>query len=371
MNRVTDNLMTFAKIKDKANKNVYEKFTDYFNHYMDEVQKQKIGSYDASLSLLVKEASVHEFMLNEIIAQSGLTLEDTKFNNKTWASHPVLTWATYAVIGSMIDAVLPDVLIADIGIYTEFKSGDFGDSFSFDVEPRDLFYITKSGRNKRHQELQEHNNGQVTVVPVEHDVTVSVSLYRVLSGKENLANFVAKAIRAVESEMTLDAYSAFTTAAATLSAYTNSLYFSGYTQTALVTGGQTVSAFNGGARAIWMGTQLALQNILPTDANYRYELTSKYATMGYVQMSGGYDLLEMKQKADWNNATEFQLALDDTKLFCISPGTNKLIKMCREGSTWAIYDQAYANADLRQATTFKMAWGVGTVWSPVIAVINL
>ena len=70
-------------------------------------------------------------------------------------------------------------------------------------------------RSKREAEVKKQYNGQVTIVPEPRQITVGVSLYRILSGKESLAEFTQKAIRSIETQMTIDVY---TTMAATMAA---------------------------------------------------------------------------------------------------------------------------------------------------------
>jgi hypothetical protein len=58
-------------------------------------------------------------------------------------SSPQYQWATFAVIGAMVDAVLPDALIDSIGMYTDLRTIGFGDSANFRIKPRDLFVVSK------------------------------------------------------------------------------------------------------------------------------------------------------------------------------------------------------------------------------------
>jgi hypothetical protein len=125
-------------------------------------------------------------MITEIESKSGVSIKGMEPHLAM--TNPMVRWATFAVINARIDMILPETIIDSVGLYTDVKVGGFGDSFAFDVEPRDLFVVTVAGRGKRHSELKQQFKGQVTVLPVEHDITVFVSLYRVLEDKKILLN---------------------------------------------------------------------------------------------------------------------------------------------------------------------------------------
>jgi hypothetical protein len=271
----------------------------------------------------------------------------------------------------MIDMVLPDTIIESIGSYTDVKSGDWGDSFSFDITPRDLFVVSKQGRDRRTTELRKQYKGQVTVVPEPRQLSVSVSLYRVLAGKESLAEFVAKVVRSLESQMTVDVYNTFATAMAALptSPANTALQVTGYTQPSLVALAQRIGAWNGGNQPIIMGTRLALANIVPANANYRYDIESDYVKIGYIRTISGYDIMMLPQVAAWN--TPFATVIDDSKLWIVSPSASKLVKLCLEGSTLSNVSTTFQNANLTQSASITKSYGTAIATSAIAGVIAL
>ena len=359
MLRMPNNVVAFAG----DNLKIYEQFADYFNHY------HKRGTYDESISLSQKAEKVDENMRKEIARLSGVN-SITGIAPEVLATHPTYAWASFAVIGAMVDTVLPAALIASTGVYTDVRVGGYGDSFAFDIKPRDLFVPSKSGKAKRHGEVRKQFEGQVTVVPEFHDITVQVSFYKVLAGKENLADFAMKAAKAIEAQATIDTFDTFNTAMGALdNAGDDLLRVAGYTQETLVSLAQKVTAWNGGNKAVVVGTQLALQNVLPDDANYRYDLDSEFVKIGYVQTAFGYDIMALPQVADYT--TPFTLALDDDKIYILSPSAGKLIKLCLEGATLSITDGVYQNANLTQSTTMRKSYGSAVATSSIAAVITL
>lgn len=364
--KISDNVLNFAQGKT----DVYEAFADYFNHYRATVLKNNNVTYNNTLSFDEKGAKLHEALKTEIAKVANVASFD-QFPLEVWTTNPNLKWATFAVIGAMVDMILPETIIDSIGIYTDVRVGGYGDNFSFDVKPRDLFVISQAGRGKRRSEVRKQFEGQVTVTPIEHDITVQVSLYKVLAGKENIAEFAMKAALSIESQMTLDAYNTFNTAMANLptSPVGGELLISGYSQTTAVSLAQRVTAFNQGQKAVFVGTQLAVQNILPSNSNYRYTLDSEYVKLGYVQTAFGYDVMVLPQVADWT--TPFKTLLDDKKIYVLSPSSQKLVKLCIEGALMTVTDGVYDNANLTQNTTMKKMWQSAIATNAVAGVITL
>lgn len=269
--QVPSNVLAFA---GENHLDIYKAFVDYWNHYQTEMNGKKglffhntktVDGKVVEFSLSEKEAALNAALKKEIVRKAGISNIDD-FPLATWATHPLLNFATFAVVSNLIDMILPQTIIDSIGIYSDVRSIGFGDTAVFNVEPRDLFAISKVGRAKRQTELKKQYRGQVVLNPEPRQIAVTVSLYRVLTGQESLASFVAKCVRSMETELTYDAYSAFSAALDLVDATASTgLRVAGYSQAEFVRLSQTVRAWNGGATPIAIGTQAALANILPAD----------------------------------------------------------------------------------------------------------
>ena len=91
--------------------------------------------------------------------------------------------------------------------------------------------------------LQRGFKGQVTVIPEPREMTVFVSLMKVLAGKESLAEFVMKMTRSFETALAVDVYNAFYAAMdAVDSTADTGLLVAGYSQSEFVRLAQTVTA---------------------------------------------------------------------------------------------------------------------------------
>ena len=346
-------------------------FRDYMNHYFSETEGRKEYSYDKSISFAEKEAKVNNIMMSEIKRLSGVDMSNTNVSDISWSQHPTFKWATFAVVNTLIDMIIPDVIDKSIGIYTETRYGDYGDSFNFDVEPNDLFYVSKAGRDQRTVEFQKQFPGQVTIVPENRAISVAVNLYKVLCGKESIARFVMKAILSLEAQITREVYTAFDKAMSEIpeTPDESKLNVTGWNKKDAIRVAQTVTAFNNNSKAIFLGTALALSDVLPDNANYRYWLTDEYVTVGYIRNAFGYDTMVMPQIADWKNP--YKLALKDDRIYVISPSSQKPVKLCYEGASRTNTMGAYETANLTENTTINKSYGIGIATNAIAGIINL
>ena len=364
MKKLPMNLVNFAA----GNEAFYASVLDYFAHAQAIKAGKTVGDFDMSVSFADKEKAVNEALIQEISRKSKYDV--TSFTAAEMATNPLVNWATFAIAGALVDMILPQTLIQSIGLYTEIHNIALGDSASIVIKPRDLFVVTKAGMGKRNAELKRQFDGQINIVPENHMVTVYVDLYRVFTSLDSLADFMAKCVQSIESQVALEAYEAFDVAMAALPTVGDAaLKVAGYSADALVGLAQKVSAYNGGAAAVIVGTKLALSKVLPANSNYRYALDSEYVKLGYIRDFMGYSAIELPQVADW--ATPFTLALDDTHLYVLSPTSNKLIHLVLGGETMSNVSGPFDNADLTQVGTLYKKWNVAVATNSIAGIITL
>ena len=121
--RIPNQVVAFAG--GEANLGVYKMFEDYFQHYRSlngaknaEFQTSVTNSAGVAtpISFSEKEEKLNGALRREILRVAGIQNLDS-FPIETWASHPTLKWATFAVVSAMIDMVLPQTVIDSIGLY--------------------------------------------------------------------------------------------------------------------------------------------------------------------------------------------------------------------------------------------------------------
>jgi hypothetical protein len=369
--KIPAHVVTFAA-GDK-NLGVYKMFYDYWKHYQNENGKKntEFNPYrqDGTLiSFSEKEDQMNGALRDEIIRVAGVT-NYGDFPVEQWSTNPMINWASFAVVSAMIDMILPESLVDSIGLYSEIRAIGWGDSALFTIKPRDLFAVSKSGRGQKLTEIHQQFSTEKTLTADPHQLTVGVSLYKVLAGVESLADLVSKVIKSMEVALTVDVYNAFHAAMIALpSTTTTGLYVSGYTQDSLTRLCEQVSSWNA-AEAVIVGTKRALANVLPTDANYRYTLNDSFMTVGYVPTAFGYSVMALPQVAKWQSP--FDTLLSNDYLYILSPSSQKFVKVILEGQTLSYANTTFENANLTQNATFLKSWGVGVATSAVAGCIAL
>lgn len=368
MAKLPMNVVNFAAQTDADSQLVYELFQDYFCHYMDETQKRNIGAYDASRTLAEKEDKMHKQLLSEV--QKLANVEINADNVKRMSKNPQVIWATFSVVEAMIDAVLPLTLINSIGTYTEIRNIGFGDSASFEIEPRSLMTVSQGANAQRTSFIQKQFRTTKTLVAINHVVTTQVSLYKVLCGLESLAEFVRKAIISIETEMTKDAYNAMRTGLTAVTMPAN-LTATGYTQGDLLKICERVTAYNGGAKAVIIGTASAISNILPNGAD-GWRIVTDGDNMGIKLIKNffDYDIMVLPQVATGDFST-FDMALNDNEIYVVSPSSDKLVKGVIEGSDLTNSNDFYDNANLTSNATINKRWAFEFLSNAVAGCIQL
>lgn len=374
--KIPNNVLKFAGEENLA---PYKMFVDYYNHYKAlngdgkvEYQKYSIdeNGKEVELTFAEKEDKLNAALKREIMRAAGITNFDA-FPVAAWQSHPTLRWASFAVVSAMIDMILPDVIVDTMGAFSEVRNIGLGDIAQFTVKPNELFVVSKASRlGKRTTELHKWYSGEVTVAPEAREMTVYVSLIKVLEGRESLAEFVNTMVRSFEYSVNLDVYTAFTAAMDSIPVIPNTgLNVAGYTATEFARLGQAVRTWNGGSNVVAMGTQVALSKILPADANYRYDIDSDFVRLGYLNNFHGVQTMVMPQMADLSNP--FGLRLPDDKIYFFSTGSQKIVKVVFEGSTLSWQDGPYDRANLMQTSTMWKSWGTGIVTNAVAGVMTV
>lgn len=361
-----ESLVTFAGGNEKA-LDTYKGMRDYYFHYMSAVEGKKgYGDFDASVSLDEKEEKMHNALLAEVERVSGCPRGNMPF--EAWSMSPQVKWATFAVVGAMIDAVLPDTIIKSVGIYTDIHTVGFGETLEFEVQPNSIFTVSQSSNAQRKGFNKKQFAINETLQAVPYQITVQTQLYKVLSGKENLARFVRKAVISVETKMNLEAYNTLAGLVANAS-FPAALKVTGYSADDAITLAQTVEAYNQGAKVSFIGTKKAIYQMLPdASKGYRMITDASAPQINIVRGVFDWDIIELPQVATGVN---YGLALDDHKVYVMSTGADKVIKGVIEGVTLANSNDFYDTADLTSSATMTKRFGFAACSNSVCGVITV
>lgn len=350
--------MTMAKnmikFSEDTEKTLVPAWKDYVKHYRAENFSVK-GHYDSSKSLEEKDKLICSAVDKEI--GKLINLDCSFINKEAYASNPQYQWATFAVVNKLVDMVIPDIITEDFMNVANVVSIGYGDSAEFDIKSGDLFKVTKNGNSRRHVESQRQFTGHAVLSATDHTITTDVDFYRLCAGKDSPAEYAMKVVLSMEAELAVDIMSAVKASFDTL---TTNFKESAYSEAAFKKLATRVSAANGGAKTVALGTELGLGTILPSSDALKMGLGETYSSVGYLPMFKGVPLVAMKQRIDWDSA-DYDFALDDSYIYFVSPQTQKLVQIVLEGDTLAITDSQFGNANLTQRTSLHKRWGVGLI----------
>ena len=344
------NIIEFS---EKAQKDLIPAWKDFVKHYRAENFSKK-GTYDTSHSLEEKDELINKAIFSEVEQITGI--DRSKMSEGAYISNPQYQWATFAVINKLIDSVLPAVVREDFP-FANVVSVGYGDTAEFTVKSADLFNVVKNGNSRRHVEAQKQFTGTKTLVPENHTITTEVDHYRILAGKDSATDYAIKAMLSFESELAIDMMSILTSQFDSLTANFKENAFS---ETAFKKLAQRVSAANGGARTVAVGTELGLGTILPTNDYLKMGIGAEYDKVGYLPAFKNVPLVAIAQKIDWSSE-DYEFALPDNYIYFVSPQSQKLFQIVLEGDTLAITDNQFANANLTQKTSLHKRWAVGLI----------
>ena len=308
-----------------------------------------------------------EFSL-ELVKQVGFDASRFGGDLKRFTSMTQVREFAQNIKDIMIDMVVPDILMSGaLPYFADIKFADLGGSIKFDIKSNQIFTVSKAGYRKRRTDLQKSFKTTVTMTGENHEITVGSDLFEIMTGQANVAEDVMRATLGMEAGMLFDAYDNFTASA---NALTGNLAVTNYSEPSLMKLCQTVTAWNGNRKAVILGTPVALKAVLPTNANYRYLLEDDYVKLGHLQTFNGYDVIPMTQVANPYSSTPYDLKLDDTKIYVVSPASDKIVKIGVFGGSYSHTDGAYDNANKAVETTIEKAWNVATITNSVCGVVK-
>lgn len=360
MNKLSNSIVTFAG-KDAT---VYEMFSDYWNHYSDEVLHKHVGSYSSvnkegmPITFAQKDEQMRTALISEVERVANCKMPEG-MSYQLFASHPTLSWATFAVVTMMIETILPRTVIDSIGLYTDMRFVDWGDVPLFDIPNRAFPVVSKAGNASRTQLLQKFYRGNNTVTVENHKISLTVDMYAVLSGRQSLAEVARRAVIAIEADMTREAYKAVKDGLTGV-AVPSELHVEGaFDMDKLIGIAQRVEAYNFGMKPVLLTTARGAMKILPNSADgYRLNTDAKNPEIGLMRTVYGYDLIIMNQVAtpDYKN---YGLALDDNLIMVVSPAADKLVRGVIEGATLTNGNDFYNTADLSSNYSIDKRYGFG------------
>lgn len=361
----------FSHVKQFAetSKDLYEAMKEYAKNY-NESKKDSIKAFSVHPQEEM-EKLINKAYTKKIVELSHYEMPTTsdKTSMLRYANIPDVKYFAAMIRDIMIDMILPDTMLTgSLPYYAQIDFADLGSTISYDIENNQLFTVSKAGYRQRRGDLQKLYKTTVTMSGINHNITVGDNLFNILTGYSSIAKDVMKAAMSIETAMYFDAYDAFDTAMNNL---TGNLVVANYSETSVISACEKVTAYNQQRKAVVLGTPVALKSLLPSNSNYRYLLDDEYVKLGHLQTFNGYDVIPMENVANpYNTTSPYSMKLDDTKIFIVSPASDKLVKLGVFGGTFTHTDDTYANANKNQFTTTEKAWEACVATNSVGAIVK-
>lgn len=340
---------------------LYTMFKDYFEH--TQANKGIQGKVFSAKSISDKETAINKAFCAELekrVPRQGL-------DDAHYAQNAMVKSFADAIVDTLIDMILPETLLQSVGLIADIRFVEWGDSANFELENNALFNVSQAGYRQKNAIFQKLENTTATIAPIAHEVSVILSLFEVLTGRQSIAKYIMKATKSIESQMLYEAYTAFTTAV-TAGSVPSALKITNYAEKDAISLAEKVTAWNQGKKAVYVGTPVALKSLLPSNSNYRYTLNDEFVKLGYIPQFNTYDVVPMEQIADYASTT-YGLKLDDTKIFVVSPASDKVVKIV-VGGTLSNTSGTFENANLAQTGSIMKAYSVATITNSIAGYIS-
>ena len=328
---LSNDIVAFA-----ANPDFYVAFQEYYFNTN--------GAKNAENSQKLNEAFFAEIEAKSGCARNGLSTQ-------VWAANPQVKWSMFAITDAILNAILPTILTDTFGTFVDMRFVELGDAIKFKVMPSQMFTVSRGAHKERVTFRQKDFADDMIISPVEHIITVYTDMYRVLAGKESIADFMVRVVRSVEQSMYADAMAALSAGLKKIPS--GAMNVSGaFDMAKLVEMCETVEAMNGGVKPMICGSATALMHVLP-DSTLGFRGTYE-ANNGSIQLFKdvyGYDVLRFNQAIAKNG----KLAVPGNEIYVVSPVQDKLIKgVVAEGLSNG--NNFYDNADLTENFTMRKDW---------------
>lgn len=284
--------------------------------------------YEAAMSYFCdkKQTSENKALMNdawfaELERKSGVTRAGNE--NGAFENNPMVKWAAFAIIDATINAIIPEVILPQFGMFADFRTAGYGDIVKFKIMPRSFYTVSLGGKGERTTFRQKKGATDIVVSPIEHIITVYSDLYRVLAGKENIADFMQFVLISVESEMYKDALGALRTGLAAIPTAGGLNVTGAFDLKKLVQMAEKVQYANGGVVPYIVGSASALLNVVP-DASLGYRVNVDGEGGRIELIKGVLDFPVMRL----NNAVDAagNLVLAPDEIYVVSPSVDKLVK---------------------------------------------
>ena len=296
VNGRNDRFQTFARTADEA------------GHVVSYTDKNKI---------------FHNMLVDEAYEISGLNKE--RFSVLDAFTFQNFERAYFAVLEETLNVVNTKAEIEQALNFVEVKSLAEGDSLTFHIPSNHLLSVSTVANGVRNVHFQKLWAEDVTLNPRVKKAGISVDIYRVATGMYDYGHLINQVVKSfavkLQQEVIDLVYGAYSTLGTNFKEAT-------FAQDSYIRLAERVEAANG-APVTAIGTTTALNKILPTNDYIKMENGKEYTDTGYLLAPFGIPTLRLKQSVKPNS--DYSFAIDNNYVIMISSGTDKIVKLAKEG----------------------------------------
>jgi len=271
----------------------------------------------------------------------------------------------FAIIEEILQKVVVEGLTGDEFFMqmVDYRNLALGDQNEFEVPDTSLFVVSDIAEGTQGIRRQRLNGATTTKINTQlKAIKIYEELNRVLSGRIDFNEFVARVSKSFANKTKTDIYTAFK---GTFSSLPATFAKSGsYTEDALLTLISHVEAATG-ENAVITGTKTALRKI--TQANISDKAKEDVYDMGYYGKFNGTPMVSMKQV---HTTGTYDFALTDNDIYVLA-GNSKPIKFVTEGDSTLFMGNPMDNQMLQQEFVYTDRYGVGAVISEMFGIMRL
>lgn len=264
--------------------------------------------------------------------------------------------------------------IADLEVATGWQDDEFfneyveqvnlkdGDANEFWTDDDIILTVTRVAGDSHDLLTQKLGSGESTSIPTSvYAIKVGTDIRLFLTGRRNWSDFIDAVTLAFKKKIQAEIYSAVMGAASSIGTQFNKS--GSLVKDTLDTLIEDVSAANGGADVVIMGSKTALKKLNAlTDVDWRsYSQKEAVANSGILGSYEGTPLVELSQRFADNDTSK--KLLSTTKLLIMPVTDNKFVKFVDYGETTLEVTEAGETMNDQQTYELQRRMGVGTIIS--------
>lgn len=339
-------------------------------YFHKKAQKGEKVDYDFSRkeTYAQKNKLAHELVKKFAAKSSGIDLaEMDKLHPDVGAfASNSFTDRYFAVIERTIDSLNVKSELEEAMQFAEVQSLAEGDSGLFNVKGKGFIDFHKDANGKRNNVINKTYMESFTIVPENRTATISVSMYKIATGSEDLGDLINKVIQGQRTQMYTEVYDLmFDSSASSL----NAIALNTLNQTNLMELSDKLTSLNHctADQTYMFGTRLSLSKVLPesTDLIQGSTLGNTMMKEGYLA-NGGFGAFKMipltqgKRSQD-PDANDFIIPTNYALMMCVAGASDKPVKIVTEGRTRTYTSKEGDTANNEIVRTISMKWNMKIV----------